>query len=114
MLVICVALLKGGVSKTTTALAEVATLSVPTVAIHTDPMGSLRRWAELAAEAGHPLRSQVNRAPRGRPWARAADRRADRGGVSPVSGSTGVARPPVIKDSGPLACTDVKPEMGRP
>jgi hypothetical protein len=58
MLVICVALLKGGVSQTTTALAEVATLSVPTVAIHTDP--------------------------------------------------------PVIKDSGPLACTDVKPEMGRP
>ena len=48
-------------SKTTTAvaLAEVAALSVPTVAVHTDPMGSLRRWAELAAEAGHPLRSQV-------------------------------------------------------
>jgi hypothetical protein len=66
MLVICVALLKGGVSKTTT-----------------------------AGIAGR-------------------GRRADRGGVSPVSGSTEVARPPVIKDSGPLACTDVKPEMGRP
>jgi cellulose biosynthesis protein BcsQ len=43
MLVIGVALLKGGVSKTTTAvaLAEVAAPSVPTVAIHTDPTGSL-------------------------------------------------------------------------
>jgi MinD-like ATPase involved in chromosome partitioning or flagellar assembly len=60
MLVICVALLKGGVSKTTTAvaLAEVAALSVPTAAIHTDL--------------------------------------------------------PMIKESGPLAWTDVKPEMGRP
>jgi cellulose biosynthesis protein BcsQ len=81
MLVISVALLKGGASKTTTAvaLAEVAALSVPTVAIHTDPMGSLRRWAELAAEAGHPLRSQVIGLPVADLGPRAADRRAHRG-----------------------------------
>jgi cellulose biosynthesis protein BcsQ len=81
MLVIFVALLKGGVSRTTTAvaLAEVAALSVPTVAIHTDPMGSLRRWAELAAEAGHPLRSQVIGLPVADLGPRAADRRAHRG-----------------------------------
>jgi chromosome partitioning protein len=60
-LVITVALLKGGVSKTTSAvaLAEAAALSVPTVLIDTDRQGSAIRWAELAARGGHPLRAEV-------------------------------------------------------
>lgn len=60
-LVISVALLKGGVSKTTTAvaLAEAAALSVPTVLVDTDPMGSAIRWRDLATAAGQPLRSDV-------------------------------------------------------
>jgi len=63
--VISVALLKGGVSKTTTALAlgEAAALSVPTVIIDTDPMGSMVRWAQLAEAAGRPLQSTVTGLP---------------------------------------------------
>jgi chromosome partitioning protein len=59
--VITVALLKGGVGKTTTAvaLAEAAALSVPTVLVDSDPMGSAVRWSELAEAAGRPLRAQV-------------------------------------------------------
>ena len=59
--VISVVLLKGGVSKTTTALAlsEAAALSMPVVIVDMDPMGSLARWSELAAAAGRPLRSEV-------------------------------------------------------
>jgi chromosome partitioning protein len=59
--VISVVLLKGGVSKTTTALAlgEAAALSMPVVLIDMDPMRSLARWSELAAEAGRPLRCEV-------------------------------------------------------
>ena len=59
--VISVVLLKGGVSKTTTALAlgEAAALSMPVVIVDMDPMGSLARWAELAAAAGRPLRCEV-------------------------------------------------------
>ena len=62
-IVITVALLKGGASKTTTAvaLAEAAALSVPCVLIDTDPMGSAIRWAELAGATGHPLRAEVIR-----------------------------------------------------
>ena len=62
-LVITVALLKGGASKTTTAvaLAEAAALSVPVVLVDTDPMGSAIRWAELAESAGSPLRAEVVR-----------------------------------------------------
>jgi chromosome partitioning protein len=60
-LTITVALLKGGVSKTTTAvaLAEAAALSVPNMLIDADPMGSAKRWAELADASGHPLRAEV-------------------------------------------------------
>ena len=60
-LVISVVLLKGGVSKTTTALAlaEAAALSMPVVIVDMDPMGSLARWSELAADAGRPLRAEV-------------------------------------------------------
>ena len=60
-LIVSVALLKGGVSKTTTAvaLAEAAALTVPTVVIDTDPMGSLARWQDLATRGGHPLRAEV-------------------------------------------------------
>jgi chromosome partitioning protein len=49
------------VSKTTTALAlgEAAALSMPVVIVDMDPMGSLARWSELAADAGRPLRSEV-------------------------------------------------------
>ena len=60
--VISVVLLKGGVSKTTTALAlgEAAALSIrPVVIVDMDPMGSLARWSELAADAGRPLRCEV-------------------------------------------------------
>ena len=59
--VISVVLLKGGVSKTTTALAlgEAAALSMPVVIVDMDPMRSLARWSELAAAAGRPLRSEV-------------------------------------------------------
>jgi cellulose biosynthesis protein BcsQ len=59
--VISVVLLKGGVSKTTTALAlgEAAALSMPVVIVDMDPMKSLARWSELAAEAGRPLRCEV-------------------------------------------------------
>jgi chromosome partitioning protein len=62
-IVITVALLKGGASKTTAAvaLAEAAALSVPAVLIDTDPMGSAIRWAELAAAGGNPLRAEVIR-----------------------------------------------------
>jgi len=60
-LVICVALLKGGVGKTTTAvaLAEAASLGAPTMLIDADPMGSAYRWSQLAAESGQPLRSTI-------------------------------------------------------
>jgi chromosome partitioning protein len=62
-LVVTVALLKGGASKTTTAvaLAEAAALSVPVVLVDTDPMGSAIRWAELAEASGQPLRAEVMR-----------------------------------------------------
>jgi chromosome partitioning protein len=62
-IVVTVALLKGGVSKTTTAvaLAEAAALSVPVVLVDTDPMGSAIRWAELAEASGHPLKAEVVR-----------------------------------------------------
>jgi len=59
--VISVVLLKGGVSKSTTALAlgEAAAQSMPVVIVDMDPMGSLARWSELAAGAGRPLRCEV-------------------------------------------------------
>lgn len=60
-LVISVALLKGGVGKTTTAvaLAEAATVAGPVYLIDADPMGSAMRWAELAQACGRPLRATV-------------------------------------------------------
>ncbi len=59
--VITVALLKGGVGKTTTAvaLAEAASLGAPVTLVDADPMGSAYRWSQLAAESGQPLRSAV-------------------------------------------------------
>jgi chromosome partitioning protein len=62
-LTVAVALLKGGVSKTTTAiaLAEAAALSVPAVVVDTDPMGSAARWHELAGQSGRPLNAQYRR-----------------------------------------------------
>ena len=55
-LTITVSLLKGGASKTTTALAlaEAAALSVPVVLVDTDPMGSAWRWSYLAERSGRP------------------------------------------------------------
>lgn len=60
-LVIAVALLKGGVGKTTTsvALAEAATIAGPVTLIDTDPMGAAVRWSVLAEEAGKPLRASI-------------------------------------------------------
>lgn len=60
-LVIAVALLKGGVGKTTTAvaLAEAATVAGPVTLIDTDPMGAALRWSALADQAGRPLTAEV-------------------------------------------------------
>lgn len=60
-LVICVLNLKGGVGKTTTAvaLAEAASLGARTLLIDADSMGSAFRWSQLAAESGQPLRSTI-------------------------------------------------------
>ena len=62
-LVICALNLKGGVGKTTTAvaLAEAAALGAPTLLIDADPMGSAWRWSQLAAESGQPLAAAVVR-----------------------------------------------------
>ncbi len=60
-LVIAVSLLKGGVGKTTTAvaLAEAASEYGSVTLIDTDPMGAAVRWAVLAEEAGKPLQATV-------------------------------------------------------
>lgn len=60
-IVVCVALMKGGVGKTTTAvaLAEAAGLGTPTTLIDADPMGSALRWSQLAAAVDQPFRSTV-------------------------------------------------------
>lgn len=61
MLVITIACLKGGVGKTTTAvaLAEAATVAGAVTLIDTDPMGAAVRWSVLAEEAGKPLTASV-------------------------------------------------------
>jgi chromosome partitioning protein len=60
-LIISVALLKGGVGKTTTAVAlgEAATVAGPVTIVDTDPMGAAVRWSVLAEEAGKPLTAAV-------------------------------------------------------
>lgn len=60
-LIICVTLLKGGVGKTTcaVALAEATAASAPTILIDADPMSSAFRWSQLAAMTGQPLRSTI-------------------------------------------------------
>jgi chromosome partitioning protein len=59
--IITVALLKGGVGKTTTAvgLAEAASYGGTVRLIDADPMGSAYRWSDLAAKSGRALRSSV-------------------------------------------------------
>ena len=60
-LVICVLNLKGGVGKTTTAvaLAEAASLGARTMLVDADSMGSAYRWSQLAAQSGIALRCDV-------------------------------------------------------
>jgi chromosome partitioning protein len=60
-LTVCVLNLKGGVGKTTTAvaLAESAALGARTLLVDADSMGSAYRWSQLAAESGRALRSTV-------------------------------------------------------
>jgi chromosome partitioning protein len=60
--IITAATLKGGVGKTTTAVALAESASVgddPAVLIDADPMGSAVRWSVLAAEAGQQFRATV-------------------------------------------------------
>lgn len=59
--IVSVALLKGGVGKTTTAvaLAEAASYGGRVTLIDTDPQGSALHWSEEAALSGKPLRSTV-------------------------------------------------------
>jgi chromosome partitioning protein len=60
--VICVSLLKGGVGKTTTAVALAEAAAAGGAAarlVDADPMGSAVRWSELAAGKGRPLRANT-------------------------------------------------------
>jgi chromosome partitioning protein len=63
--IISVSLLKGGVGKTTTAiaLAEAASYGGRVKLIDCDPQGSARDWWERAAASGKPLRFPVDRQP---------------------------------------------------
>jgi chromosome partitioning protein len=57
-LIIAVSLFKGGVGKTTTAVAlgeAAASVAGPATVIDVDPMGSALRWSSLAEESGRPL-----------------------------------------------------------
>jgi len=60
-LTISVVMLKGGVGKTTTAvaLAEAASGAGPVVLVDADPMGAAVRWSVLADQAEHPLAATV-------------------------------------------------------
>ena len=60
--VITVALHKGGVGKTTTAVAlgeAAAAAGIPVTVIDADPMGSAVRWSALADQAGRPLQATI-------------------------------------------------------
>jgi chromosome partitioning protein len=59
--IITVALLKGGVGKTTTAvaLAETGALMGPAMLIDADPMGSAVYWHQQAAADGYPMRAAI-------------------------------------------------------
>jgi chromosome partitioning protein len=60
--VITVALHKGGVGKTTVAVAlgsAAAAAGIPVTVIDADPMGSAVRWSALADQAGRPLQATI-------------------------------------------------------
>jgi chromosome partitioning protein len=66
-LIVAIALLKGGASKTTVAvgLAEAAAYAGAgaVTIIDADPQGSASHWAQLAADSGRPLRAAVVKMP---------------------------------------------------
>jgi chromosome partitioning protein len=93
---ITVALLKGGVGKTTTAvaLAEAAALGGPVMLVDADPQGSAFYWSQRAALDGTPLRSTVIESNR-------EDQERDPNTLARLIASAGRQAPVVVVDAPP-------------